>query len=322
MRILWISDGTPPKGTEGRTFRVTPSLSALAIQAEECKTFDAVVLDCRNACPYSLPHILSAAALFRVSSIRLCVLGGSMKLKTDEWLLHCDGSPELALDGLQKLETEEKLPQRVKRSRPIHESPAIPTIQHRPGALLMLDVLGSQSRIGCTTQCLQLFHYFSALGFQPAIITTPEQASVLQRLMGGNQAGDALLIDGIAFVTSVQSRYDCYIRDAGCIDEGKAAAAGNADFCVLVAGIKPWELTSTVTALALLRGVSRLFTVVSFGGNESEQQIQALLQKVGHSCPAIAAPWQPNPFTPTAIQCYEALRPILETMMKEEELCE
>ena len=322
MRILWISDAAPPKGAEGRSFRATPSLSALAIQSIECKTFDAAVLDCRNTCPYSVPHILSAADLFRVASIRLCVLGGSMRLNTNDWLLHCEGAPELALEGLQKLEIAKKPSKRSEKSRSVQMSPAIPTLPHPPGALVMIDVVGSQARIGCTTQCLQLFHYFSALGFQPAIITTPMQASVLQRLMGGNQVGDTRSIDGVAFVTSVQSRYDCYIRDVGCIDESNAAAAQNADICVLAAGIKPWEISSTVAALTLLQGVSRLLTVVSFGGDDSEQQMQALLQKAGHFCPAINAPWQPNPFTPTAIHCYEALRPILETMMKEEELCE
>lgn len=322
MRILWISDGTPPKGTEGRSFQTTPSLSALAIQAGECKTFDAVVLDCSSACPYSVPHILSAAALFRVAGVRLCVLGGSTKLKADACLLQCNGSPELTLKELKARATPEESPRRLHKPQAPKKLPALAAVPHRQGALLMLDVLGSQSRIGCTTQCLQLFHYFSAIGFQPAIVTTPEQTSILQRLMGGTQTDDVLLIDGIAFVTSIQSGYNCYIHDAGCINESKAVAAQNADLCVLVAGIKPWELSPTVSALTLLHDVSRLLTVVSYGGSGAEDAIQALLQKARSKSPAIAAPWQPNPFTPTAIGCYEALRPILETMLKEEELCE
>ena len=92
-------------------------------------------------------------------------------------------------------------------------------------------------------------------------------------------------------------------------------------YCVLVAGIKPWEVSATVAALASLRGVRRLLTVVSYGDEEGRDQMRALMQKAGLSDTSIAAPWQPNPFKPSSLGCYEAIRPILETMLKEEELC-
>lgn len=321
MNTLWIGDGKPPSGTKGRSFRQTPSLSEIALQQLEHKTFDAVVLDCRDRCPYSAPHILSASALFCAASVRFCVLGGCMGPLTDAWMIRCDGSAELALEKLGKTKGPRKQ-QSTEAVRQKRKASVLAPLQRPVGTFLTIDVLGSQARIGCTTQCLQLFHYFSALGFQPAVVATPDQVSTLQRLMGGTQADDALLIDDVAFVTSAQSRYDCYIRDVGCIDGAKAFAAQNADYCVLVAGIKPWEVSAAVTALTSLHDVRRLLTVASYGDEESKKQIQALMQKTGRSGVAITAPWQPNPFIPTSLGCYEAIRPILETMMKEEIICE
>lgn len=321
MNTLWIGDRAAPKGTQRRSLRQTPSLSEIALQQFEQKTYDAVVLDCRGGCPYSVPHILSASALFRTADVRFCVFGGSVMLKTDDWLLRCDGSAEVALAELEKAGKTKNTGVKPDGLKQSWKSPALAPLQHPPGTLLMIDVLGSQSRIGCTTQSLQFYHYFATLGFRPAIIISSEQASVLQRLMEGKQIGDTLVIDGVTFVTSVQGGYDCFIHDAGCIDGAKAAAAQNADYCVLVAGIKPWEASAAVAALTSLRGVRRLLTVVSYGDEESKSQMQALMQKTGHSGTSIAAPWQPNPFKPTSLGCYEAIRPILETMLKEEELC-
>lgn len=321
MNTLWIGDRKPPSGTKGRSFRQTPSLSEIALQQLDRKSFDAVVLDCRDGCPYSAPHILSASALFCAASIRFCVLGSHMEPLTDAWMIRCDGSAELALEKLEKTERQGKQ-QSTEAALQKRKASALAPLQRPVGTLLTVDVLGSQARIGCTTQCLQLFHYFSALGFQPAVVATPEQVSILQRLMGGTQAGDALLIDGIAFVTSVQSRYDCYIRDVGCIDGAKAVAAQNADFCVLVAGIKPWEVSATVAALTSLHDIRRLLAVASYGDEESKTQVQALMRKTECSGVAITAPWQPNPFVPTSLGCYEAIRPTLKTMIKEEEVCE
>lgn len=311
MKLLWIGETAPPEGVQWRRLRETPSLVAVALTLTEQKdVFDAVLLDCRQECPYSMPHILSASSFLRAKGIRLCLLGGSLQLKTDAWLLHCDGTAASAVAMLKELPHRQTPQAPEKADKP----PAIAPMQKRQGTLLMLDVLGSQPRIGCTTQCLQLYHYFTALGFSPAIVTTQAQADVLRRLMGGAQAGDTLIMEGVPFVTSAQSGFDCFLRDGGCIDAGKAAQARNADFCVLVAGVKPWEISHTANALTLLRDVSQLLLVASFGDGRAEETLQALLQKAGRICPALAAPWQPDPFTATGAGCYELIRPILKNM--------
>lgn len=309
MRLLWIGERNeaPPMVQAVQTFAQTPSLVAVALQQEERKTLDAVLLDCRNGCPYSVPHLLSASSLLRAKEIRLCLLGGSLQLKTDAWLLSCDGTAAAAAAMLKEL------PHRQTPQAP-DKPQAIAPMQIRQGTLLMLDILGSQPRIGCTTQCLQLYHYFTALGFSPAIVVTQAQAGVLRQLLGGTQAGDTLIMEGVPFVTSAQSGFDCFLRDSGCIDAGKAAQARNADLCVLVAGVKPWEICHTVDALTLLRDVSQLLLVASFGDGRAKETLQALLQKTGHICPVLAAPWQPDPFTATGAGCYERIRPILKNM--------
>ncbi len=311
MKLLWIGETAPPEGLQWRSLKETPSLVAVALALiERQEVFDAVLLDCRRECPYSVPHILSASSFLRAKGLRLCLLGGHLQIRTDAWLLHCDGTAASAISMLKELphRADTKAPEKADKP------PAIAPMQKRQGTLLMLDVLGSQPRIGCTTQCLQLYHYFTALGFSPAIVTTQAQADVLQRLMGGTQAGDALIMEGVPFVTSAQSGFDCFLRDGGCIDTGKAAQAHNADLCVLVAGVKPWEISHTVNALTLLRDVSQLMLVASFGDGKAEETLQALLQKTGRACPALAAPWQPEPFTATGTGRYELIRPILRNM--------
>ncbi len=311
MRLLWLGNTTPPCACMWYRLDAVPSLVALALQQQDRPTFDAVILDCRQLCPYSPAHILSASSFFRLANIRLCLFGGGQIVKTDAWLLHCDGDIALALDFLQRGEATNR-PTKSKAQA----AQTAKQIQKPPGTMLIVEVLGSQARIGCTTQCLQLFHYLTSAGFTPAVIVTQEHRMLLQQLMGGKNIGDAVIIDSIPFLLSVHSGYDCFIRDGGCIDKGKAERAQTADICVLVAGTKPWELSHSASALALLRSVSRLATVVTFA--EDGQVLMTLLQKLGLSCPVLTAPWQPSPFLRGKEEVYEPLRPLVEQMILEE----
>ena len=313
MRLLWLGNTTPPCACLWYRLDAVPSLVALALQQQEQPGIDAIILDCRQTCPYSPAHILSASSFLRMANIRLCLFGGSQSVNTDAWLLHCDGDIALALDALHRGVANNRQSDLVKTQS---VQPAT-QISKPQGTMLIVEVFGSQARMGCTTQTLQLFHYFASLGFVPAVIVSQEQRLLLQRLMGGKDMGDAVVIDGIPFLLSVHSGYDCFLRDGGVIDKEKAERAQTADLCILVAGSKPWELTHSASALALLRRLPHFVTIAAF--YEEADVLKALLQKLGMHCPVLTAPWQPSPFSRGKEGAYESImRPIIEQIILEE----
>lgn len=187
----------------------------------------------------------------------------------------------------------------------------IAPLQVPPGKILFLGVIGSQHRIGCTTQAIGLWHYCKALGFDPAVVSSPEQIAQLAGTMRHDEIDSGFRVEKIPFVTSTALAYDCYILDIG---PGSIPEALEITDClVLVAGSKPWELQHTTAALRAAQG-KRLNILLSFTSHKDAAVLQPLFGRQT----AIAAPWMPDLWQPgpEVLAVYELLlRSTLERLL-------
>lgn len=301
---LWISDNQSFPVLDGRlqALRQTPSLTALAMQEVDRKTLDSVVLDCRGECPYSDAHILSAQSFFQIAGVKFYVICKDKTFPQSSGIFLCD-TPEAVIRQLQdKPAHQERTPEPSSKPVPL-----------RP---ISVSVMGSQSRIGCTTQALQLWHYFSSLHYKPVVIF---DANRLEQLKATDDdvkvTREATFIEGIPFLSADMDTgaFNCMIRDWGVIDDHKGAAAADADLCVMVAGVKPWEFTDSAAAISRLSKDARLIVVVSFGnGQKSIQDMGAILKQLKRSCLSLLAGYAPDPFQPGQMDSYQMLMPILQ----------
>lgn len=298
MRILWIgTKANMPKEAQAMwTAAQVPSLFSLA--AEE--KYDVVLLDCRAGCPWSLPHILAAAA--ELAPVRLCLLAG----------------PELQQRLRGKLMAAEKVEdilEALKAPKKLHAlSEFAPGKEKMPlrlpeGVCLVVDVVGSQPRMGVTTQCFQLWHFFSGLGRRAAIVLPAAQLGALAPLLEHRPIRDGILVEDIPLVTVLSRRYDCFLRDRGCMTE--AVDLRDSDLCILVAGTKPWELLHTARALERLGPLPQLAVILSFCSADA----RPLLEQMGYAGPVVPAPWQPEPFVAAGTEHYDQLSAVLEQQL-------
>lgn len=180
---------------------------------------------------------------------------------------------------------------------------------------MILGVVGTQHRIGCTTQAVGLWHYCKALGFDAAVVSGKEQIAQIASPMHCEQIPGGYNIEGIPFVTETTLPYDCYILDIG---PGSIPDALSVTDClVLVAGVKPWEIQHTAAALHSAKG-SELSVLLSFS---SEADAAGLKPLFGRQSIAVV-PWMPELWTPSpqALAIYDQLlRPVLRRILSMEE---
>lgn len=298
-----------------------PSLTALLFDHPE---IFALVIQDDNTAAWSASHVLAAAKHLEQNGPailfgdgKLAAQCGSVTLIkiTDrkEQLPELLRRPPKSAPGGRSVTGTEK-PVAVTQSAPLSVKPKIRPMLIPPGKILMLGVIGSQQRIGCTTQAIGLWHYCKALGFDPAIVAASDHIAQLASVMKCTQIEEGYKIEGIPFVSSAALAYDCYILDigAGSIQEAKKMT----DCLVLVAGSKPWELQQTAAALraAQGRGVHVLLSYTS-------QKEAANLQPLFGGLPCSVVPYMTDPWQP----CFEAmlvydtlLRPVLERLMVQE----
>lgn len=269
-----------------------PSLTALLFDYPE---ISGLVIQDSSTAPWSISHVLTAAK--HLQRTGPTVLFGAGKLYEQ-----CYDIP-LVLTTQRK----EEIPCILRRPLPASGGQQLPKVRKPtatqlpplemeekprplnipPGKLLMLGVIGSQSRIGCTTQAIGLWHYCKQLGFDPAIVVPSDQLTQLTTVMDCQSIQEGYLIEGIPFVTSTALAYDCYVLDigAGSIQEGKKMA----DCLVLVAGSKPWELPNTAASIRATHGKG-VHVLLSYTTDKDMKNLQPLFG--GLSC--AAAPYTPN----------------------------
>lgn len=194
--------------------------------------------------------------------------------------------------------------------RPLKISP----LEIPPERILFLAIAGTQHRIGCTTQAVGLWHYCKALGFDPAVVASQEQIAQIAGAMHSQEIPGGYQIEGIPFIADAAMAYDCYILDVG--TGSIPEALRSADYMVLVAGSKPWELQYTAAALRAVKG-QEILILLSFS---SQQDANALRPLFGRQNVAVL-PWMPELWAPSAaaLATYDRLlRPTLEKLLTRE----
>lgn len=300
-----------------------PSLTGLLFDHPD---ISALVIQDGDTAWWSASHVLAAAKQLEHSGPTILLGGGKLTQQC--------GSTTL----VHVIERKDQLPAALRRplkdsaggrslsaaDKQIAAKKPIPT-QPRPvkilpikvpaGKILMLGVIGSQHRIGCTTQAIGLWHYCKALGFDPAVVSTAEQISQIAGVMNCNEIDGGYKIEGVPFVADTALAYDCYILDIGTGSVPEAMKI--TDYLVLVAGSKPWELQHTAAALRAARG-NGMGILLSFTGQKDANSLQPLFgSNTAAVAPWATELWQPNP---EALLVYDALlRPALEKILARDE---
>lgn len=329
-KILIISHRREPDLTsalkkEGLVWEAagTEQTASLTAAAEERGATDLILL---GSCPWSLAHILAAAK--RLSG-RLILMGELPAGYKPLRLLHRAECPEEAV-MLLRLPTEPVKGPTALCSPPNSKNTSaagggdsgggdagIRPLQIPPSCVFLAAVAGSQARIGCTTQALAAWRYCKALGFSPAVQMKPEPLAMLSSAIPGTRIPGGWLIRGIPCVEDTNLSYDCYIQDFGVLTAANAALFLAADFRLLVAGVKSWELPATANAVVLggLRAAQNAGMLLSFATEKGLAEFRALFP----DCPIAAAPWQPEPWEAGAAALYaldRLLRPGLEQILQ------
>lgn len=292
--------------TEGFPDPAPSSLTALLLRDKEIAFF---LLP--NVEAWSLGHVLSAAKL-------LSSRGGSFLLWEEPVdrppLLRCVHT-EAALEALLKpkiASTGGTEP--VRKPYPLTQQ--VQPLAIPPGAVLLLGVVGSQGRVGCTTQTIALYHYCKILGFSPAICQPPEVLASLTEACHGTEIPGGYRIEGIPFVTGTALDYDCYVLDLGAAPQEAALEA--CDQLILVGGWKPWEIAATASAWVSLTKYPVL-PVLSFLRWQDLAKYQPLFGGV-EVFPAPYVSGEPWTLNPAAIQAWDRiLRQPLEAALERQE---
>lgn len=312
MKLLWIGAeaNKPAEAAFTLPLQKVPSLVALAMV--EAPQYDAVLLDCCAELAYSLPHILAAHAGFQRQGIPFYVLSPqSPELRKFSFfvsnILEAKKGLEEAADSFAKQASEKT-------------SALLPPPLRLPAGLLpIIDVVGSQSRVGCTTQAICLYQALSELHLSPAVILPTEQLELISSVLSSIRQNGICLIEGIPFAAEMSISSDSFVRDLGVIHSGTASEVCDADISVLVCGTAPWELPQTAKALGLMQQARRLMLIASFTESQELSMLRSLLDKLGIQASVLAAPWHPDPFGPCNTALYlRYLAPLLHGLMQKE----
>ena len=302
MRTLGITESRPPADGQRQSPAAVPSLTAIAREQLENRSLDNIVLDCRKSCPWSLEHILAAADLLREAGVPLVVVKGNLPEGGE---IPCYESLEEAASNLQPAAAA---PAQAKET----DKPHAPLPHVTPTRPISVAVLGSQSRIGCTTQAIQLWCFFTAIGYRAAIVADSAWVDELAALENSPYE-DMVKIRGVVFVSENADTgdYNCIIRDWGVIDEVSKEAAADADLCVLVVGCKRGELVQTTNAIVDAGGMAAL-VLIAFGANQvAQQDIEKILRKASTPRQTALTRYTPEPFRPGLLDIF---KPLLEAL--------
>ena len=322
MTVVIIGENTEPLKKEliqcgidtiGSPAGITPSLTILPAKYPEVTH---IVLLPEAQRSWSMAHILSAARMLQGGLIYYGC--GSSPAPAIQCANNCAELLELLKEKKKpaaKADTSGGKGLPVKHPPQEVRPPEVKPLEIPPGSILFLGIIGSQSRIGCTTQAIALWHYCKKLGFDPAIVSSELQISDMAAVMHHQEINGGYQMDGIPFVTNTALSYDCYILDLGM--EGVRDTMQRADYLFLVAGSKPWELQHTLAALRMIRGKPGSI-LLSFSSQKDADDLTPIFEErqIG------VLPWMQSIWNPgAAILAFfdHLLRPVLKRCLTEKQ---
>lgn len=299
----------------------TPSLVTALRETQA----DAFILD--GCGDYSTPHILTAAQIAARAGKPFILLGDCGV--QSQYLLQCHGGEALEEMLKKPVRTPAKAPQaprvlqelRTPRQAPEGLPYRVKPLGAGVGGAHLVTVGGSQARIGCTTQCLQLYHYFHALGFAPAIMVTEDHLARLRSVLENRRTDTGVVfLEEVPFLpvsVGMQPPYDLFLEDCGVLEKDKLKDFLDGEMRVVVAGSKPWEIQRTMAAMRMLKGHSALAVLLSFSSNSDVKQLREALKMQEE---ILLAPWQPSPFISGDLRPYDrGLRHAVERIFSKNE---
>lgn len=261
-------------------------------------------------------HVLAAAKLLQNRGGMILMGAGEQidRLRNNE-LISIAGDGQSLLRMLNEKHTwkHQSTPARSRRPKLSDAVPRILPMNIPDAVIVIIDVIGSQPRIGCTTQAVALWHYCKALGFNPAVVTSRDKINEIAAPMHGNKIDGGYEVEGVQFVEDTYRSFDCYIRDNGSLPE---KLPQDANVLFLVAGVKPWELEYTMRAVRAVK-YREMCVLLSFATRHDCEQLAVLFGKNT----VVEVPWIPDPWHPSweALSVFEKLlRPALEHICREE----
>lgn len=283
------------------------SLTKLVLDRDD---LSALVIQNTDPAPWSAAHLLAAAKHLHHAGPTILVGNGRLSQgcqNTPFVSTVCNRQDILTLLRRPSVKTD---PGQTKpTAAPLPEHSVSPAVSILPlsiptDKILLIGVLGSQQRIGCTTQSISLWHYLRALGFDPAIVAGPAQISDMAAVMDCRQIDGGYIIDGVPFVSNAALAYDCYLFDFGldAAEDGLIAM----DLLLLVAGGKPWELQHSAAAARAVSTLAKPAAVIlSFVDSSTANTLQPLFGTM----PTAAAPWISDPWqaNPVSLLLYDSL---------------
>lgn len=332
MNILWLSSHPAPRiqGYEfhHRTLDETPSL----IPVVQEPGWDMILLEPEGQ--YSLSHILSAGKLADSLGGHLLVIGNQ---EDYPHTLRCLSKDQLE-DGLkeQNAPSRQQKNQKNQKEKPAQASAPQETAESKPPQLdkrvlplkgsrtldrsFLVTVAGSQHRIGCTTQCIQLYYYLKALGFTPAVLFPQEGIFDLADMVEGKQRGNVMYIENIPFLPDTQDGFQCYVADVGTLTEDNLKTFLDGDIQVLVTGVKPWEVPETGAALNLLSREPSVILLSYCTQGAYHQLWHELAEVTQNRTVILPTQWQGEPFRAGYLLTLDqGLRPMIQKYLEDKQ---
>lgn len=175
-----------------------------------------------------------------------------------------------------------------------------------PGLVLDVAVCGAMQRVGATTQIFGLYHYFTSLGFRPAVLDNGQPAIRTLIKLYQDKAVErehSVEINGVNFAKGMSENFDVYLHDYGVLVPELVSTVCGADLTVYVGGVKPWELPALAAGYLMLTEdghPNELAILASFAAAEDLETVKQYVS----NCTAV--PYHPDIWMPGSDMAYRA----------------
>ena len=146
-----------------------------------------------------------------------------------------------------------------------------------------IAVIGTENKIGTTTQALLICAFFNSLNMNACYISNNEkdETSIIQTLINekDKQNNNMLDYEGIDMykkssnMKAIDFGYDFYIYDYGVLTDEKINDFITKDIKIIVTGSKLWEFEGLFNAISKLEDLSNKYFLVNFTAEDKQKEI-------------------------------------------------
>lgn len=146
-----------------------------------------------------------------------------------------------------------------------------------------IAVIGTENKIGTTTQALLICTFFNSLNMNACYISNNEkdETSIIQRLINekDKQNNNMLNYEGVDMykkssnMKAIDFGYDFYIYDYGVLTDEKINDFITKDIKIIVTGSKLWEFEGLFNAINKLEDLSNKYFLVNFTAEDKQKEI-------------------------------------------------